>query len=279
MNLHEIEKALRTLNDQHSNLTEDTLLILLRAGGWEEKTIREALVLFRTLDFKVSTGVPAMFPQAEKGMAFPHIEDKVELPGLVKEDHRIEEKRAIATPAPHSVNISSATGEIDKVSKSTFEIERKTLEVEGPQEKIFSLIERDESVPVPQESKNMIVAAIDKTPTGSPSKPSLQMVSSSTSAFKKNELPENLPLKVYEHSPHAIPFSQYRDTVYGIIEEEQEGGAYEEGSSIIVPEVEINSTSTKVSAFEAETKLVILASVMLLTIMLLLGYMYTNGRL
>lgn len=283
MNLHEIEKVLRTLSSQHSNLTEETLLVLLRAGGWEEKTIREALVLFRTLDVKAPTGIPTIFPQVDKGMILPHTEESVVLPSLVQEDRRIEEKSIL--PIPHSVNSNTTIETVHKVSQVTFETKRDTPEVEIPQdkqpEKVFSLVEREEPVPIHPENKNAVVAVVEKISIANSGKPVVQAAPLPTSVSKKNEFPENLPLKLYEHSPHTVPFSQYRDTVYGTIEEEQEREVHEEKGSYAttVPEVEIDITSTKVSAFQAETKLVILASIMLLTIMLLLGYMYTNGRL
>ncbi len=47
MNLHEIEATIKELSLRHQPLDEITLVTLLRAGGWEEKDIEDAKTLFR----------------------------------------------------------------------------------------------------------------------------------------------------------------------------------------------------------------------------------------
>jgi hypothetical protein len=46
MTLHEIEETLQILRKRHAGLNEAMLVTLLRAGGWEEKQIEEAKVVF-----------------------------------------------------------------------------------------------------------------------------------------------------------------------------------------------------------------------------------------
>jgi len=52
MTLSDIETTLGELAVRHENLDAQLLETLLRAAGWEDKTIKEALVLFKTFDVK-----------------------------------------------------------------------------------------------------------------------------------------------------------------------------------------------------------------------------------
>lgn len=113
---------------------------------------------------------------------------------------------------------------------------------------------------------------------------------------KKEELPHNLPLRPFETSEHVWPFSRYKDVFYGDIETKplkEEAGkepavtaeaetkteevqvVKKEERPTAVPEVEI----VPVPLTKGDEGLVILACIMLLAILLLLGYMYSNGRL
>lgn len=105
------------------------------------------------------------------------------------------------------------------------------------------------------------------------------------------EIPHNLPLKPFEASPHVIPFSEYKETFHGKDEK-------------VIPQVQnisgvITSTSTVASVpvsvpvyvpayvrskkpvplSKSEKELVVMASVLLFVILILLSYMYSNGRL
>ena len=214
MTLHEIEETLRTLASRHSGLTESQLLTLLRAGGWEEKNIQEAILLFRS-------GV---------------VSEPVSLPEEVAPDHQLA----------------------DHVASS------QAVERPSPQEP-QSLIEREETKSI------------------------------------REELPHNLPLRPFETSEHIWPFSRYRDVFYGDAEPPQVPVSHTVEPT---PAAEIRPVHTEpvkveppkklepvqvppIVAFPSETpsvssgddKLVVLASVMLLAVLLLLGYMYSNGRL
>lgn len=101
------------------------------------------------------------------------------------------------------------------------------------------------------------------------------------------EIPHNLPLKPFDASPHVIPFSEYKETFHGKDEK-------------VIPHVQnvsgvINSTNTVASVpvsvpayvrskkpvplSKSEKELVVMASVLLFVILILLSYMYSNGRL
>ena len=52
MTLSDIETTLGELAVRHENLDAQLLETLLRAAGWEDKVIKEALMLFKTFDIK-----------------------------------------------------------------------------------------------------------------------------------------------------------------------------------------------------------------------------------
>jgi hypothetical protein len=136
---------------------------------------------------------------------------------------------------------------------------------------------------------------------------------------KKDEIPHNLPLRPFETSEHVWPFSRYRDIFYGESEPEpklemkeetkrgdfagdqaQKGDVKDEGAAhlsaeeaktekkeegyaektpVAVPARAPEKEIIPVPLTKGDEKLVVLACVMLLVILLLLGYMYSNGRL
>lgn len=120
---------------------------------------------------------------------------------------------------------------------------------------------------------------------------------------KKEELPHNLPLRPFETSDHIWPFARYRDVFYGDIEPRREVKEemkmvqpqavappvevetekvemiQEEKATIIIPPAVSEKPSPSVPVTNGDGKLVITACVMLVAVLLLLGYMYSNGRL
>jgi hypothetical protein len=125
-----------------------------------------------------------------------------------------------------------------------------------------------------------------------------------------SELPDNLPLVPFESSPHIWSFGRYKDTFYQESKTEERKTetittttSYvqeKELEPVPVPgvtpmatsqvpqtpepvlsksgtEIEIDFEKTPIS--KGEESLVVLAGIMLLAIMLILGYMYGNGRL
>lgn len=110
----------------------------------------------------------------------------------------------------------------------------------------------------------------------------------------KLELPENLPLMPFEGSPHVWSLSDYKNIFHRdkkteeeldknsskvvqvaqqAIENEQvkkEGGTSDPNEEIVIERTPLN---------KSDESLVFLAGVMLFFIILILGYMYSNGRL
>jgi hypothetical protein len=91
-------------------------------------------------------------------------------------------------------------------------------------------------------------------------------------------IPDNLPLRPFESSPHVVPFSKYKETFYK-----------EEAVPVLPVKIEENNNHNvhppeqveirKTPLSKGDESIAILAGIMLLVIMLLLGYMYGNGRL
>jgi hypothetical protein len=142
----------------------------------------------------------------------------------------------------------------------------------------------------------------------------VSLLKESDTAFKE-EFPHNLPLRPFETSEHIWPFSRYRDVFYGDVldsgpppekivkvhvEEPPIPQPTPEVIKVSAPEpiqvapapVEpekiqpisfrpdsIPKKSQTVSSSKGEDKLVMTATIMLFAILLLLGYMYSNGRL
>ncbi|MEN9337757.1 MAG: hypothetical protein RIQ41_71 [Candidatus Parcubacteria bacterium] len=237
MTLHEVEETLDTLIKRHTGLDESALVTLLRAGGWEEKDIREALVLFRL-----------HVPQIEE--ALPTVEEERLLPANVPRDHLLAEGEPNLQPRVEATE---------------------TREVES--------------------------------------------LRTSNETGAKEEFPHNLPLRPFETSEHVWPFSRYKDVFYGdddVVEEKVptptptpavqavERPAFHEVEAVSPhvtsePPVEqdvytrepqaprelaVNESITRTYVpSKGDERLIILASSMLLFILLLLGYLYGNGRL
>ena len=114
-----------------------------------------------------------------------------------------------------------------------------------------------------------------------------------TSSQKVVAIPEDLPLLPFESSPHNWSFSHYKDVFHG---GGVENSNHTDNPEIIKKEiVSIRPTSVQVMSKvfkepievdlervpmdKKDESLVFLAGTMLLVIILILGYMYSNGRL
>lgn len=91
MTIKEIQSNLDQLKDRHPNLNKKLLFILLSAGGWDDISIKEAIILFKSM---------------EKEFDIPH-QDNIplpELPKLLLDDKNIEEKKLLDEPVLVSEN-------------------------------------------------------------------------------------------------------------------------------------------------------------------------------
>lgn len=210
MTVNEIQSTLDTLRIRHPSLNEVMLRTLLSAGGWDEKSIREAEHLFRE---------PTHEELSPQKSLPPLLKDYV-LPEMVSSDHMLVEHNE------ESKDLAISTKEI-KITK----------EEKEPQ----SLI----------------------TPEGE-------------QTLKRDvDLPENLPLRPFESTPHVWPFSRYKDVFYGEVMPSLSLEEIQEAKKQVIKQVHVEA----IPLTKKDEGLIVLASTMLLVILILLGYMYSNGRL
>lgn len=107
--------------------------------------------------------------------------------------------------------------------------------------------------------------------------PSIGTILSSKNSDKKEvEPPHDLPLRPFESSTHVWPFARYKDVFYGdvmpthLTVEEKQLAKKHKAENIYL---------AKIPMTKKEKDMLILVSSMLLVVLLLLGYMYSNGRL
>jgi hypothetical protein len=116
---------------------------------------------------------------------------------------------------------------------------------------------------------------------------------------KQAPLPGNLPLLPFESSPHVWSFSKYKDVFHGEVMPQKEEPVTTKSSTPITKEYSVPREETvqkplvargneeeseevsleRTPMTKGDESLVFLAGVMLLAIILILGYMYSNGRL
>jgi hypothetical protein len=237
MTLTETEETLQTLINRHPGLDDSMLVTLLSAGGWEEKEIQEARLLFKS---RRGQNTKEESPQKN----FPAPEEYVELPAQTEYDHLLAPAQVITkeeTPTP--------------------------------------LAAKEEKIPEPQS------------------------LTVSLAQSKREELPHDLPLRPFETSDHIWPFSRYKDVFYGdqepqevpvstpveavvsketapaapMVEVKVEEPKIEKAEPIFQPAVHLPSSQE--TTVKGDDKLVIIACVMLIAVLFVLGYMYSNGRL
>lgn len=159
----------------------------------------------------------------------------------------------------------------------------------------FSLINNQSQVDVPLSSRLSVQEKTEPT----------SLIEEKRVTFKKRkeEIPEDLPLVPFESAPHVWSFRRYRDTFFPHDHQEEETKELFEKEDVqpvvyqqspTVPhtlppspqknsnpenevEVEIDFEKTPIS--KGDESLVALAGVMLVAILLILGYMYSKGRL
>lgn len=237
MTLHEIEQTLDTLRTRHPGLDEGMLVTLLRSGGWEEKQVEEARMMFKTGSSQNAS--------REEYVPLPPVETERVLPLPVDDKHLL---------------LAHNDEAVVEVHKKQEESEVKPIEVAPV-------------VPVVEPQSLVSSAPVQSTEV-------------------RDGLPHNLPLRPFETSEHIWPLSRYKDVFYGNSTEEARTETLQSEIKK-VPAVEERVTYTPSTKFQpfvptqtptpepssGDEKLVIMACVMLLVILLLLGYMYSNGRL
>ena len=116
-----------------------------------------------------------------------------------------------------------------------------------------------------------------KTEEQSPEPESLVEPLPVSQIHKENDIPENLPVRPFETTPHIWSFSHYKDVFHGaVMPRPEKKEEVPEASSVFTPP---KTQRRNKSVDKKDESLVLLAGVCLITIIILLGYMYSNGRL
>ena len=241
MTLTETEETLHTLINRHPGLDDSMLVTLLRSGGWEEKEIQVARTLFR-----------------EGG-------------GVVKDEHSPYKSLPPLQEAP-------------------------TLPQEVQYDHLLTSAEKPQTETSPSPSAPIPLVVVEK---GSEPQSLTQSVLSEAH-MTRDELPHDLPLRPFETSDHIWPFSRYRDVFYGEVDHGEAVTpvslpVVESRESPVTPVSEVKSEVVKIARSEpvfrplaprtseiqtpGDDKLVIIACAMLVAVLFVLGYMYSNGRL
>lgn len=308
MTIAEIESTLQTLAKRHPNLDEALLTTLLTASGWEEKAVSEALAVFKVSKSRILASVNDSTGSAQETLknngsvtvSTPVVNQSAVVPvALPAQDQ-------VPAPIPEIVYYTGE-GEEEKIVPVMVETppERKKEEIKKPkveelvipkaEDKKVVLQVADISLTLPKnDTPKVEVANKQNTQPVPVSKEPESLVTEKTiirPVTQPVEIPENLPLKPFETTPHIWPFSKYKEVFHGTEKTQQK-----EPQSIQVPppvvagdpHVEQSSqeehhhahVEMKRSELDGEDEgLIFLTGVALLVILLLLAYMYSNGRL
>lgn len=237
MNINEVEIILETLCARHANLDEAMLVTLLTAGGWEEKNIRDAVVLFRTTHGgKRNNAVQALF--------IPPTENPI-LPQAADISHTLMER----VPSSEGKESTITESHREAISENSSPLGASLSA--GVMEKTEEPIKESEVAPSKPQPRT---PAVD---------------------IQEDTIPENLPLRPFESNSHVWPFSLYKDVFHSA------------AAPLSAPVVDEKKKDEHLSdeSFEVhpplgkEDKLTLLAEIMLGVILLILAYMYSNGRL
>jgi hypothetical protein len=203
-----------------------------------------------------------------------------------------------------SVEVSSETENLQDISKQTLlPQEENNIPSQGLQEqknrKSISPSSMVTATPVPTISLKELPQL-----TSSPETESLVVADKPKSQQKPNHIPEDLPLIPFESSPHIWSFARYKNVFHADTVPEEEVKAIEKRFDdhlsqvspqsvvqkiVVMPTQQEHVTDSdneveeilleKTPMTKEDESLVFLAGLMLLAIILILGYMYSHGRL
>jgi hypothetical protein len=315
MTIAEIESTLQTLAKRHPNLDEALLRTLLTASGWEEKTINEAMAVFKVSRNKFATSsgdVTRGVQSVPQNIATPAITPQpVANSSVQNEVGSIQTPVQTQAPIPEIVYYTGE-GEEEKIVPVVQEspvIERKKEEIKKP---------KAEELVVQKIDEHKVVTPVADVSLSLPKNedPGVDIVNKKEMAFqhaeevlhepeslivekpmirqptKPIEIPENLPLKPFETTPHIWPFSKYKEVFHS-----QETSVHSEENIAHTPDSQTKTIESEVqepqkaehhsphieitrSELDGEDEgLIFLTGIALLVILLLLAYMYSNGRL
>lgn len=307
MTINEIENIVHSLCKRHPNLTEDTLVTLLTSGGWEDKVIKDAISLFRTKDSQIGNRTDVVKSAETK----PHVSEVVSVATQV-ENHGEENNKAVLTSAE---NITYYDGkgeeeiiplnlgiEIEKIEEDKNKIVNRALTPTQilPNSSSSTVLQAESSAPsevqTTETPTHLDLNTLQETTTEPQSL--IQPENITTPRVTHTEIPPDLPMRPFESSTHVWPFSKYIETFHNETappKEVTEKAVTNETSPVNShPPEKSNTTSThnmehdlvvkrpviKRTGFDGEDEgLIFLTGSMLFIIIMLLAYMYANGRL
>jgi hypothetical protein len=317
MTLTEIETILQQLATRHPNLDTVLLTTLLSSAGWEEKTIKEAVVLFaqrkpaiQNLVVSTQKNIVTVVQQPttsvvdsvkkEEPLTFlqPDGSEEGVLPVFSNETIKRNEP-----PKIEKKNIDEQTKGKMVIKKEEPEPQKEVVEEIKP---VVVTLEKEQLAPVVVPVVEVIkvepvVEQVIATPQVKEKEPESLIVHEEIPVRRTHEkdveIPSNLPLLPFESSPHIWSFSKYKDMFHKDALHKEEIQLItvmprEEKSTVTAPvkglqEVSVNTPQVqdkevsleKIPMTKGDESLVFLAGMMLFAIILILGYMYSNGRL
>lgn len=295
MNLTDVEKAVVELSSRHPDLNKEFLRTLLEASGWDGKNIKEAEVIL-----SARLAIPT---QGKSGLGFPA--SRILTNQTAKTD--------ITFFHPDGTEEGDlAIQESDEVGIKEKNLETKLIEVDPK----VDLSEKEKELSAEMTVENgglgphVQNASSEKVVTFAKEESLIVSADRPRPSLRTADIPENLPLVPFESSPHVWSFGRYKDTfhpdqdvapevriepvIQAKQQEEKQIESHLETLTVPVVNLEVKPEISHVAQqvphepeidFEktpitkGDESLVVLAGVMLLAIMLILGYMYSNGRL
>lgn len=251
MTLHEIEETVHLLASRHKELDEVLLVTLLRAGGWEEKDIAEGKLIYRTLSRNALIGSPAKTsPLIGSTQSLPELPSEVDVEHRISE-HVVSEKAANSTPVSlvpdHKLNPGSREELPHNLPLRPFETSEHIWPFSRYKDVFFGDAPEPEVKEIQPQPKKVVQE----------SAPAIEAITPQVEVKKEEPVMIPVPVKVVETKIIEVPVPQ----------------------APTVPPVQVFVRNVPTPPSKGDDKLVITAVAMLVVILLLLGYMYSNGRL
>lgn len=241
-------------------------IVFLNHDGTEERKINPQS---ESVPFTREEPLPAIIKKNDDVVIVPTTE------GVFKEIPKTEKE-------PQEQKVDEA---IENSLKKLKKIEEKRAEVSAPPVPSKTLPKMETATP-----EHYVPPKVDEAPPSSlvvQPEPPMGRIKT-----KEAEIPADLPLLPFESSPHVWSFSRYKTVFHGDpVEEKQEQEipqkpiqkpvvvAIETAPNEMHAKDEEEIAVEKTPLTRGDESLVFLAGVMLLVIILILGYMYSNGRL
>lgn len=290
MTIAEIESTLNKLRSLHTNLDEGALITLLTAGGWEEKSIQEAVSIFRsTVHVQPLTTVSPLATTKEVvsnanshldvesvppvNVVKPVLENKSN-EEIVYYDSTGNEEKKVQLDINDTNSVERVQHEKSGTNSTTIspslngEEKMVTPSVEVPVAQILSVIP-----PVVVQSHDVIISNEPQS--------LVSPTSEQSSSVKPVEIPDDLPMRPFESAPHIWPFSKYKQVFHGdVMPPLSEEERILANKNMPPKKVLTKKVVVKRAGFDGEDEgLILMTGFSLLVIILLLAYMYSNGRI